>query len=259
MLQYVVLHCLAEIHVVWRGAYVALKPLYTIQHSFSDFQNMEAAHTVCTYVPPYHQRRWLLNWTFWKVSLLFSPEDRSFGQECQIWNRLTIEHFSTLKQSILNELWPTGHDSAAGPCSHMASFFAWWSFSWHLQMVRYCVYWQWFLEAFLVQFRNVNDRIMPMSNAVLSEGPKTTESNKGLWPCPLCTDISPVSLNLLMMLCTVDDEICKAFAILHWGLMFLKWSTIFLRTLSQIGEPLAIFISERLCRSNRVTDLMAIN
>ncbi len=24
-------------------------------------------------------------------------------------------------------------------------------------------------------------------------------------------DISPVSLNLLMMLCTVDDEICKTF------------------------------------------------
>ncbi len=36
----VVLHCPAEIHkafpeidVVWRGAYVALKPLYTFQHS----------------------------------------------------------------------------------------------------------------------------------------------------------------------------------------------------------------------------------
>ncbi len=38
-------------------------------------------------------------------------------------------------------------------------------------------------------------------------------SNKGLRPCPLRTEISPVSLNLLMMLCTVDDEICKAFAI----------------------------------------------
>ncbi len=39
---------------------------------------MQAAHTVCTYAPPYHQRCWLLNWmlmTCWKVSLLFSPED----------------------------------------------------------------------------------------------------------------------------------------------------------------------------------------
>ncbi len=39
-----------------------------------------------------------------------------------IWTRLTIEHFSTLKQSILNEPWSTGHDGASGPCSHMASF-----------------------------------------------------------------------------------------------------------------------------------------
>ncbi len=39
-------------------------------------------------------------------------------------------------------------------------------------------------------------------------------SNKGLWPCSLRTEISQVSLNLLMnLLCTVDDEICKAFAI----------------------------------------------
>ncbi len=37
-----------------------------------------------------------------------------FQQECQIWTRLTIEHFSTS--------WPTGHDGASRPCSHMASF-----------------------------------------------------------------------------------------------------------------------------------------
>ncbi len=47
-------------------------------------------------------------------------------------------------------------------------------------------------------------------------------SNKGLRPCPLRTEISPVSLNLLMMLCTVYDEIYKAFAIWHWGTLTLK-------------------------------------
>ncbi len=52
-------------------------------------------------------------------------------------------------------------------------------------------------------------------------------SNKGLRPCPLRTEISPVSLNLLIMLCTVDYEICKAFAIWYWGTLFLKYSTIF--------------------------------
>ncbi len=70
-------------------------------------------------------------------------------------------------------------------------------------------------------------------------------SNKGLLPCPLRTEISPVSLNLLMMLCTVDDEICKAFLIWCWGTLFVKYSTIFLRTLSQIGEPLPIFTSDK--------------
>ncbi len=37
-----------------------------------------------------------------------------------------------------------------------------------------CVYRQWFLEVFLGPFSNVNDRIMPMSDAVSSEGLKTT-------------------------------------------------------------------------------------
>ncbi len=110
-----------------------------------------------------------------------------------------------------------------------------------------CVYRQWFLEVFLGPFSNVNDRIMPMSDAVSSEGPKT--SNKGIRSCPLHTEISPVSLNLLIVLCTVDDEICKAFTVWHWGTLFLKYSTIFLRTLSQIGERLPISTYERLCLS----------
>ncbi len=115
--------------------------------------------------------------THWKVSLLFSLEDTAFlyfQQECQIWTRLTIEHFSTLKQSILNEPWSTGHDGASGPCSHMASF------QHDRALVGICrwhsdsVYRQWFLEVFLGPFSNVNDRIMLMSDAVSSEGLKTT-------------------------------------------------------------------------------------
>ncbi len=112
----------------------------------------------------------------------------------------------------------------------------------------YCVYRQWFLEVFLGPFSNVNDRIMPMSDAVSSEGPKTTGIQQRSSALSL-THRDPVSLNLLLMLCTLDDEICKAFAIWRWGMLFLKYSTIFLRTLSQIGEPLPIFTSERLCLS----------
>ncbi len=59
--------------------------------------------------------------------------------------------------------------------------------------------------------------------------------NKGLRPCPIRTEISPVSLNLLMIF----------FYPLQFD--FFKYSTIFLRTLSQIREPLPIFTSERLC------------
>lgn len=51
---------------------------------------------------------------------------------------------------------------------------------------------------------------MPESDAVSSEGLRP--SNRGPHPRPLHTENSPVSLSLLMVLCT-DDEICKAFAI----------------------------------------------
>ncbi len=37
-----------------------------------------------------------------------------------------------------------------------------------------CVYIQWFLEIFLGPFSFDNDTMMPMSDAVSSEGPKTT-------------------------------------------------------------------------------------
>ncbi len=72
-----------------------------------------------------------------------------------------------------------------------------------------CVYREWFLEVFLGPFSNVNDRIMPMSDAVAEDHGHPTKVF-GLVPY---AEISPVSLNLLMMLFTVDDEICKAFAI----------------------------------------------
>ncbi len=50
------------------------------------------------------------------------------------------------------------------------------------------------------------------------------------WETLPYTEISPVSLNLLMMLCTVDDKICKAFGIWCWGTLFLKYSTIYLHS-----------------------------
>ncbi len=70
-----------------------------------------------------------------------------------------------------------------------------------------------FLEVFLGPFSNVNHRIMPMSDAVSSEGPKTTGIQQRSSALSLMHRDVPVSLKRLKMLCTVDDEICKAFAI----------------------------------------------
>ncbi len=54
---------------------------------------------------------------------------------------------------------------------------------------------------------------MPMSDAVSSEGPKTTGIQQRSSVLSLTHRDFSRSLNLLMMLCTVDDEICKAFAV----------------------------------------------
>ncbi len=54
---------------------------------------------------------------------------------------------------------------------------------------------------------------MPMSDAVSSEGPKDHGHPTNVFNLVPYAEISPVSLNLLMLLCSVDDEICKAFAI----------------------------------------------
>ncbi len=91
-----------------------------------------------------------------------------------------------------------------------------------------------FLEVFLGPFSNVNYRIMPTS---VVWGPEDHGHPTKIFGLVPYAEISPVSLNLLMVLCTVDDEISKVFAIWCWGTLVLKYSTIFLRTFSQIGEP----------------------
>ncbi len=126
--------------------------------------------------------------------------------------------------------------------------FAWQSFSWHLQMAQRIVFtdigfWK-YSWAHLVMSMTESWRWV-MQCCLKARKPQV--SNKGLRPCPVFIEISAVSRNPLMMLCTVDNEICKAFAIWRWGTLFLKYSTFFSRTLSQIGKPLPIFTSERLC------------
>ncbi len=63
----------------------------------------------------------------------------------------------------------------------------------------------------------------------------------GLRPCPLRTEIPPDSLNLLIMLCTVEGEISKSLPIFLWGTLFLNISIIFSRICWQTGDPQPIF------------------
>ncbi len=63
----------------------------------------------------------------------------------------------------------------------------------------------------------------------------------GLRPCPLRTEIPPYSLNLLIMLCTVEGEISKSLPIFLWGTLFLNISIIFSRICWQTGDPRPIF------------------
>ncbi len=63
---------------------------------------MQAAHDICTYAHPSHQRCWTLNWTLmtcWKVSLLFSPEDTAFmisNKNVKFGTLRTLMHHRTL-------------------------------------------------------------------------------------------------------------------------------------------------------------------
>ncbi len=63
----------------------------------------------------------------------------------------------------------------------------------------------------------------------------------GLRPCPLRTEILSDSLNLLIMLCTVEGEISKSLPIFLWGTLFLNISIIFSRICWQTGDPRPIF------------------
>ncbi len=122
--------------------------------------------------------------------------------------------------------------------------FTWWRFSWYLQMAWDCVtdsgFWK-YSWAHLVMSMTESCR-WEMLCRLRPRRPRA--SIKGLRPCPLHTDFS--SFSEFLMLCTVDDEICKAFSIWLRNVVFKSIPPFFY---GQIGEPLSIFTSERLCLS----------
>ncbi len=82
---------------------------------------------------------------------------------------------------------------------------------------------------------------MTILDAVPPEGSEITVVQLSLRPCPLRTEIPPDSLNLLIMLCTVEGEISKSLPIFLWGTLFLNISIIFSRICWQTGDPRPIF------------------
>ncbi len=70
-------------------------------------------------------------------------------------------------------------------------------------------------------------------------------------PWPLRTEIVPDSLNLWMILCTVDDDNFKLFAVFLRN-SFLILLPIFRRSIGGIGDPLPILTSERHWLSERL-------
>ncbi len=95
-------------------------------------------------------------------------------------------------------------------------------------------------------------RSIPVCDAVPSKGPKITGIQYGCPALTLTPEIVPDSLNLWIILCTVDDDNFKLFAIFLWETPFWYCTTIFRRSIGGIGDPLPILTSERHCHSERL-------
>ncbi len=159
----------------------------------------------------------------------------------------TLFQFETVH---FNESWPTGHNGASEPCSHMASFLH------DRDLVGICRWHAGLCLPTVVSGSIPAHLVMSMTEScrwVMLCLLRPRASNKGLRPCPLHRDLSSFSESF-------DDVMhCR-----WWDSQSLCYLTlrdvvlkVFHNLFTQIGEPLPIFTSERLCLSK--TDLMSIN
>ena len=101
-------------HMLLQHLYVP----FSINGAFTDVQ---VTHAMGTNIPPYHHICWLLNFlliTIWMVLFLFGPEDMTsmISKNNLKWTRQTTAHFSTLRQSISDELGPREVGGISGRC-----------------------------------------------------------------------------------------------------------------------------------------------
>lgn len=88
---------------------------------------------------------------------------------------------------------------------------------------------QQFLDLFLSPWIDFHDRIMPVFNAVLSEGPIITVSHIFIFGLVLLhAVISPDSLNLLVLLYTVDESLQRMLFLVNLGSSLLLRNCQFL-------------------------------
>ena len=112
---------------------------------------------------------------------------------------LTTEEFSIYPQTISDELWSREDGGVSGSCSPVSSSSSWSSFNLYL----WFVWWTVFTDGDFWKCSWVHRWC-----CLRTQRPQTSSSD--LCPCPTCTD-TPDCLNLLMISCTVDDEIFKVF------------------------------------------------
>ncbi len=165
----------------------------------------------------------------------------SFQKELQILIRLTTEQFSTLPQSILNEPWPRENACASGSCLDMASFLTYRVLAgngeWHGGLCSPTMFSGSIPEPML--WFSITVAFLYVMQCRL-RARRSRASSMVFRPWPLRTEIVPDSLNLWMILCTVDDDNFKLFAIFLWETPFWYCSTIFRRS---IGELVILFPS----------------
>ncbi len=104
-----------------------------------------------------------------------------------------------------------------------------------MDVTTYCGTWQRFAKVVLSPCGDIAYRWIRLRDR------RSRLFSLGLRPCPLHTEIPPDSLNLLIMLCTVEGEISKSLPIFLWGTLFLNISIIFSRICWQTGDPRPIF------------------
>ncbi len=119
-----VLHCSAEIHVVWRGAYVPLKLVYlsafTVPFKTCKLPMLYAfmhPHTIRD--AGFWTERW---WHAGRSPCSLARRTWRPWFPTRMSNLDSFDHRTLFHlEAILNWPWPTVHDSTSGPCSHMAS------------------------------------------------------------------------------------------------------------------------------------------